>query len=74
MLSLPQNKTKSPFGDKMGTPIVFPKVTNTRTGKVLDLSLMHGFYMDRYGFYGGTHSQTHVGPAQIVEVFDYLKK
>jgi hypothetical protein len=64
----------SPFGDRESTAIVVPKVTNTRTGKTLDMSLMHGHYADSYGFYGGASSLNQVGPEKIVEVFDYLKR
>jgi hypothetical protein len=63
----------SPFGDDIETVVIFPKVTNTYTGKSLQFSGLHPYLIDQYGFYGSHKNGSYMSPEKILEVFDFLK-
>jgi hypothetical protein len=63
----------SPFQDDTKTN-ADATVENLDNGKNLEFSLLVPQMIERYGFYEGKGTSYRVDPAQIVEVFDFLKK
>ena len=62
----------SPF-DSYSTSIVFPRITNLKTNKYIDFSLLHPALISEYGFYGSHENRSYVSPEAIMSVFEYLK-
>jgi hypothetical protein len=65
---------ESPFNDKYGTSIMFPRITNLKTNATLDYSYLHPYLINQYGFYGSHENQSYVSPESIIEVFDFLRQ
>ena len=49
------------------------EITNVKTGKSLQYSLLVPYMIERYGFYEGKGTPYRVDPKEVLEVLDFLK-